>query len=65
MTTKCRIAACLFASLLILSLVTIASGEQAREVIATGVADGKTSLSRDEAINPAVALTAPISIPTQ
>ena len=54
MITKCRILACLFVLLVIPSFFAIAWGEQSREVIATGVADGKTSLSRDEAINDAL-----------
>ena len=54
MTKKCLIFMCLFTLLITLSIFTIASGDEAREVIATGVADGKTSLSRDEAINDAL-----------
>ena len=54
MTTQWRILACLFALLTIPLFLTIASGEEAREVIATGVADGKTSVSRDEAIDDAL-----------
>lgn len=44
----------LFALLMTLSIFTIASGEEARAVIATGVADGKSSRARDEAINDAL-----------
>ena len=45
---------CLLAWLVPLSIVAAASGEAARQVIATGVADGKSSRSRDEALNDAL-----------